>query len=59
MKNIANVSNVAGLANVLQDIAYSGLAEYEIDLDLETHKLVGVQVDAENKKVVLVSEEIK
>lgn len=59
MKNIANVSSVAGLANVLQDIAYSGLAEYEIDLDLETHKLIGVQVDEENKKVVLVSEEVK
>ena len=59
MQSIANVSNVAGLANVLQDIAYSGLAEYEIDLDLETHKLIGVQVDAENKKVVLVSQEVE
>jgi hypothetical protein len=35
------------------------LAEYEIDLDLETHKLIGVQVDEENKKVVLVSQEVK
>lgn len=42
---------------VLQDIAHQDYATYEVDLDLETHCLVGYELDKENKIVLLKSEE--
>ena len=48
---------LARLANILQDLAYQGYAEFEVDLDLESHELCGVQVDQDNKCVLLNSRE--
>lgn len=42
---------------ILQDIAHQGYATYEVDLDLETHYLVGYELDKENKILLLKSEE--
>ena len=42
---------------VLQDIAHQGYATYEVDLDLETHILVGYELDKVNKILLLKSEE--
>lgn len=57
MKAYAGKITLSRLVNILQDIAFEGKAQYEVDLDLETHILSGFEVDDENKKVVLKSEE--
>lgn len=44
------------LVNKLQDIAHQGYALYEIDLNLETHALCGIEIDHENKVILLKSE---
>lgn len=57
MKAYAGKMTLSRLVNILQDIAHEGKAQYEVDLDLETHVLSGFEVDDENQKIVLKSEE--
>ena len=59
MKAYAGKMTLSRLVNILQDIAHEGKAQYEVDLDLETHVLSGFEVDDENQKIVLKSEEVK
>ena len=50
---------LAELVCVLQDYANQGLAQYEVDLDLETHYLCGCIIDHEKEIFLLQSEEKK
>ena len=59
MKACAGKMTLSRLVNILQDVAFDGKAQYEVDLDLETHVLSGFEVDDENKKIVLKSEEVE
>lgn len=59
MKAYAGKMTLSRLVNILQDIAHEGKAQYEVDLDLETHVLSGFEIDDENQKVILKSEEVE
>lgn len=46
------------LVDQLQSIANCGYAQYEVDLDIETHELDDIHIDYNNQKVVLLSREV-
>lgn len=56
---VKDFSILYAFVNALQDVAHTGKADYEVDLDLPTHRLSGYEVDDGNKKIILKSEKIK